>query len=67
MREISTNRINKMQRELCWVMMELSCVQPALTRNREAFGSIHECIERLQYLDMQLKKLDKQVKGKKDV
>ena len=67
MREISTRKINKMQQELRWVMMELSCVQPALTRNREAFSSIHECIERLQYLDMQLKKLDKQVKGKKDV
>lgn len=63
--ELSTRKLNQYTSELNWVITELNCLQPALTRNGACSASVRECIERLQYLYANLTKTAK--KGKKNV
>lgn len=62
--DISTRKLNQYTSELSWVITELNCVFPAASRNNAVMSSIHECIERLQFLNANLTRTAR--KGKKN-
>ena len=63
--EISTRRLGQYTSELNWIIMALSGIQPEVSRNRVVSSTIHEVLERLEYLNNNITKVKE--KGKKNV